>query len=583
MRELIRKITVTGLIILLITVIIKAQTDYSTLKEQYRKEIQKKMRKHKVKGVSIALVEGDSIIWIEGFGYADVENKIKASAETQYKIASITKLFTGIAVMQLQDRKLLNIDEPVSKFLPEFKIKSRFGPIEEITPRNVLSHTAGIPCDIAKGASSENPEHYSKIIDYLNKEHTIFKPNEVYAYANAGYSLLGCLVEKVSKTPYPDYFKEAIFEPIGMKNSCFREEDEFNMAKPYDGKGKLTIEFPGRDIPAGAMSSTVLDLSKFMSYLLKNNDTNNVLSKESLNEMTKVQFDSCLYWSIQKVGLTWEINETNDYGSFYGHGGDLLSYHSYLMMSMEHKLGAVILTNSFGGTEIAALVKDILKEAIGLKNNHKKAEKKKNLKYQKIQLSNSQLSRWVGNYAGPVAGDVYEVKVKNNKLTTKVQGINLDFIPISKTQFVPIGKLTKLLPIKLKSLRIEFDETDKGTLIYLKNLKDGDVTLVGQRFSKQEITDKWRERVGEYEVVNFNEGDPTDTKIELIIEDNVLILKQDASKKALGIISDDLTYVLGLGRDGGYSVAVEYDEKGDELLRFSGYLLKIRTLITKKN
>jgi len=574
MRELIRKITATGLIILLFAVVIKAQTDYSSLKEQFRKEIKKKMRKHKVRGVSIALVESDNMIWAEGFGYADAENKIMTSPETQYKIASITKLFTGISVMQLNERKLLNIDEPVNKFLPEFKIKSRFGPIEEITPRNVMSHTAGIPCDIAKGSRSENPESYLKVMDYLNKEYTIFKPNEVYAYSNAGFSLLGCLVEKVSKTPYPDYVKKNILEPIGMKNTGFDEKDVLNLSKGYNEKGKFDTELAERDMPAGDMISTVNDLSKFISYLLKNKDNQNVLFEESLNEMTKVQFDNCLYWDIQKVGLVWELSGNEKFGTLYGHSGDLFLAHSNLVFSRQHNLGVVILTNSSGGAEIAPLCGNIIKEAIRLKNNWKKTDNKKDFAFEKTSLSEEELSKWTGHYAGPDINAFYEIKTNKNKLMAKVLGIKMDLIPISTNQFVPVGKLTKLLAIKLKSLRIEFIQNKNGTLVLFKDLKENTTTIVGQRFNKSKITDKWKKRTGQYTVVNYNQGDYKAKSVELVDENDILVLKIDDWINALEISSDDLAYVLGTGRNGGYSVAVEYDENRTELLRFSGHLLK---------
>ena len=196
---MIRNLAITGLMILILAVVTIAQTDYSSLKEEFRKEIEKKMKKSKVKGASIALVVGDSIVWSEGFGYADAENKIEATPETQYRVGSVTKLFTGIAVMQLNEKSLINIDEPVHKFFPEFNIKSRFGSIDEITHRNVMTHTAGLPCDIMRGFVSTEPESYMKEIEYLNKEYTIYAPNTVHAYSNPGYNLLGCMVEEVSK------------------------------------------------------------------------------------------------------------------------------------------------------------------------------------------------------------------------------------------------------------------------------------------------------------------------------------------------------------------------------------------------
>ncbi len=127
-------ISVVELIIIFCSNLV-AQADYSSLKQEYSKLISKLMQKNKVAGVCIALINGDSVVWSRGFGYADIENNAKATPTTQYRIGSITKLFTGSAVMQLQELGKLNIDEPVYKYLPQFHIKTRNSKLEDITIR----------------------------------------------------------------------------------------------------------------------------------------------------------------------------------------------------------------------------------------------------------------------------------------------------------------------------------------------------------------------------------------------------------------------------------------------------------------
>lgn len=580
MKKLMLKVTVLSFVLLVSTLSILAQTDYSSLKEEFRKEIEKKMKKSKVQGASIALVKGDSIIWTEAFGYADVENEIKATTETQFRIGSVTKLFTGIAVMQLQEKGKLNIDEPVRNFYPEFNIKSRFGSIDEITPRNVMTHTAGLPCDIMRGFVSEQPESYKKEIEYLNKEYTIYAPNTVHAYSNPGYNLLGCMVEEVSNTPYKDYIKQNIFKILEMNNSCFNESDVTKLAVAYNRKGELAKEYGIREVPAGEIKSTVLDLSKFISAHLT--DSKRILTQESQNEMMKTQFDKLYEGVFSKIGLTWFIRESEGFDDIYEHGGATLYHRAKIAICPEQNLGVVILTNTSTGGSVTSLSTSILKKAIALEHGEKeiaKTEDKNKNKHKKQELSLEELNKLSGSYALP--GAIYEVSTKKNKLTARIQGYRIDMFYVGNDEFLPVLKLMNFIPVKMKTARFSFKEEEGQTIIYQRDTESKGLAIVGQRFEKSDISEKWEQRIGKYKIVNSQPGDhDLFADMELVKQNDILIFKtvidfdgKQDMEMGLGILSDDLAYVLGIGRQGGYSVAVEYDKEGNELLRFSGYLL----------
>ncbi len=588
MKTMIRNLVTTCLMILILTVVTIAQTDYSSLKDEFRKEIQKKMKQNKVKGASIALVQGDSIIWSEGFGFADVENKIKATSETQYRIGSVTKLFTGTAVMQLNEKNLINIDEPVNKLFPEFNIKSRFGSIDEITPRNVMTHTAGLPCDIMRGFVSENPESHMKEIEYLNKEYTIYKPNEVFAYSNPGFNLLGCMVEDVSNTPYKEYIGNNIFDKWGMDNSYFNETDATNLAVAYNGKGKLIQEIPIREVPAGEIKSTVIDLSKFISSHLPSKESP-ILTTESYNEMRKTQFDKLYEGPFSKIGLTWFIREMEGFDNIYEHGGATLYHRAKVAICPEQNIGIAILTNSSRGGAITSMSTKILKKVIALgaedvnktEEENVVKEKTENKKsYKKGYISPEDLNKLNGAYALPDA--IYEIRTNKNKLTAKIQGYRMDMFYVGNNEFLPVLKLMNFIPIKMKTARFIFKDEEGEKIIYQKDVESNGLSIVVQRFDKPEITEKWEQRVGKYKIVNNRSGDHNlFDKMEITKENDILILKatvtldgEQEMEFGLGIISNDLAYVLGKGRQGGYSVAVEYDDEGNELLRFTGFLLK---------
>ena len=139
------------------------------------------MEKNNIVGLSIAVVDNDSIIWSEGFGLYDTIKNIKVSEETPFLIGSITKLFTGVAVMQLQEKGLLNIDSSYVKYVPEFKMKTNYGTINDITIRSMMTHHAGIP-GIDVNQFSKEPEYFTKLIDYVNNDYATNPVNTIFRY-----------------------------------------------------------------------------------------------------------------------------------------------------------------------------------------------------------------------------------------------------------------------------------------------------------------------------------------------------------------------------------------------------------------
>ncbi len=179
------------------------------------------MAKNKVTGLSVALVDDKGLIWAQGFGYADKENNIPATPQTVYRVASISKIFTATAIMQLAEQGRINVDEPLTTYLPEFSIKTRFPGGGRITPRNLMTHHSGLPANFYKGIFSSNPEHFTKVIKEIKDEYLAYPPDYVYSYSNLGVTLLGGVIERVSGKDYASYMDESILGPIGMDNSSF--------------------------------------------------------------------------------------------------------------------------------------------------------------------------------------------------------------------------------------------------------------------------------------------------------------------------------------------------------------------------
>jgi CubicO group peptidase (beta-lactamase class C family) len=230
--------------------------NYDYAKEYLTWLIQREMEDKQVVGASIAIVDDQKVVWAQGFGYADLQNEMPATAETLYRIGSISKLFTDMAVMKLAEAGIVDIDRPLKDYLPQFSIRTRFPDSDPITPRNIMTHHSGLPSSLAKGMWTAEPP--ATLLDRLKDEYTAYPTNYVLAYSNIGLSLLGLMIEQVIHADFCDYVSQAILSPIGMRQSSFKRTAlvEGLLSKGYRNEKEMD-QVPLRDVSAGAMYSTM--------------------------------------------------------------------------------------------------------------------------------------------------------------------------------------------------------------------------------------------------------------------------------------------------------------------------------------
>jgi len=155
--------------------------------------------------------------------------------------------------MQLAEQGKIDIDEPLTRYLPEFSIKTRFPGTGSITPRNMMTHHSGLPANFYKGILSKDPEPFTKVINKLKDEYVAYPPDFVYSYSNLGVTLLGNLVERVSGMGFTSYMDGSLLRPLGMDSSSFSVRPGMVVAKGYRN-GKETIEPAIRDLPASGFA-----------------------------------------------------------------------------------------------------------------------------------------------------------------------------------------------------------------------------------------------------------------------------------------------------------------------------------------
>lgn len=244
-----------------------------------------RMAKSKLSAVSMALIEGDQIVWSRGFGLRDRAKGLPATPQTNYNIGSVTKSFTCVAIMQLQERGLLSIEDPVDKYL-DLYLKP-FG--EQIRIRHLMSHTSGLPAT----AYLENLLRYhhgatdkllplgslQDMLTFLNgaEDWVESRPGERWFYFNEGYVLLGAIIERLTGRPYADYIREEILLPLGMTRSFHQKslaDQDSEMAVPYaveaDGRHVAKVYPWGQAEPDGGLISNVEDLARYVQFYLKN-------------------------------------------------------------------------------------------------------------------------------------------------------------------------------------------------------------------------------------------------------------------------------------------------------------------------
>lgn len=333
---------------------------------------------YEIPGLALGIVYDDQLIYSKGFGYANLETKKPATDKTLFRIASITKLFTGTAIMQLRDQGKLLLNDPVKKFLPWFNLKNPFDNTPEVTIWHILTHTGGIPREAAFPYWTDHIfPTTEQIKETVSNQSMIFEPETHWKYSNLGIVLLGEIVEAVSGTNYDDYIINNIFKPLGMDFSKIQiAENDPDLAVGYlhaevDGKRVVAPFVDSKGItPAANISSSVEDLAKFCSLQFSEdkNEEGQILKGTTLREMHRIQWLQPS-WS-GGWGLAFSISKDND-KKMIGHGGWVGGYRSQLLFNTDDKAGVIVFINTedYSPNTIASriykLVADPLKAALG--------------------------------------------------------------------------------------------------------------------------------------------------------------------------------------------------------------------------
>ena len=386
---------------------------------------------------TIAVAQDSKIVYSKSIGFADVENKIKNSLETKFRIGSISKTFTATLVMKAVEENKLNLSDRLSLFYPEIKNA------EKITIEQLLNHRSGIYniTDLPDYLSwNQNAMTNQEMVAKIKSSGTDFEPGTKFSYSNSGYILLGYILEKVYKKSYAEILEQKITKPLGLKNTYYggkinlqkMEAFSYTLETPMKKSEETDLSIPAA---AGAMISTSADLLKFIQDLFNYK----IISEKSLSQM---------------------ITMTDNYGfgifrvpfyntSGFGHNGGIDGFTSALYYFPELKTGYVMLSNgtAFDNNQITIAAMSL---ATG-----------KNIEIPNFTAANvdpATLQKYAGTYSSTQLPIKIEVREKDGQIFAQATG---------QGEFPLEAKSESTFTFDTAGIQLDFD-SDKKTMKLLQ-------------------------------------------------------------------------------------------------------------------
>lgn len=311
-----------------------------------------------IAGASVSVVADGELLTARGYGYSDVEAQEPVDPEqTLFRIASVSKVFTATAVMQLVEEGALDLDTDVDEYL-DFEVERSFE--EDLTLRHLLSHTGGFEERIADAMLPEGQEVDLRSIVADNPPEQVYAPGTTPAYSNYGIALAGYIVEVVSGVPFDEYVDEHVLARSGMESSTFQQPLPEELASRLS-EGYTTDEDPPverfevvSDYPAGSLTASATDMVEFMRVHMEASGGAGVLDPETVAQMHQPALDGDSLGGLAgggQMGLGFFLEERNG-TRIVSHGGDTDVFHSEMQIYPEENAGIFITLNSSGNTAL---------------------------------------------------------------------------------------------------------------------------------------------------------------------------------------------------------------------------------------
>jgi CubicO group peptidase (beta-lactamase class C family) len=556
--------------------------DLTFLRDRLTYEIEDAMSEHEITSLSISVVDQRGSLYERSFGYADVGAGVFATPFTPYRWGSNSKVFVMLALLQLANAGKLDLDAPLTRYLPEFSI----GPpptdldgaeewkLDDVTLRRMLTHHSGLPNDLISGIFSRQPAPFQSVVPRVAAMHAEFPVDTVYSYSNVAFTLLGVVIERVGGEAFEDYMQHRLFQPLGMRSASFFWDDylEQNVARSYDAEGKVGERQRLLMKPAGSLMASTHQMGQVASAILRGGVGTHgrfieadVLAKsfEVQNQNVALDFDA-------ETGLAWFLNPmpTRWFGKNAAHGGGLPHHYSAFMLLPDSQLAVVAATNSQRG---AGAVQQLAQRALELALEAKTGMPL-DIDRAPLDIPESDspeeavLNAWKGSYATPV-GDL-ELRREGDHLEAEVFGRTLLLRPLEDGTMGLWAEwlgLFEVRPDELAGPRFAL-ETVRGQRVVVRIDVLGRRALFATKYDPVAAPAAWRSRVGVYTYQAGPDEQPILEGFRLYIGKTGALMAQPLPARhapeppvsfALRPLPDGSMAVEGLGRTHGTRLSID--------------------------
>lgn len=386
---------------------------------------------------SVLVAENGNVIFEKSYGIADEQTNRKLNDSTIFELASVSKQFTAMGIVQLVKEGKLSYEDDITKYIPELN------DYKVITIKNLLNHTGGLPDYMELADKNWDKSKIATNDDILKlfnqvKPKKLFEPNEKWDYSNTGYLILATIIERVSGQKFGQYLHEKIFKPLDMKNTfVYRRRFEFKEIQNYANgyiysdslQKKILPDEMGKDfyvvfldglVGDGMVNSNPKDLLKWVRALYGNNlindqDRNLIFSSTMTKDSSQTDY-----------GFGWMIDSTKTYGKIASHSGGWAGYISYIERNLDNDKTIIILqNNSLSNTEIP------------IKNTRRILYSQEVEK--PIKLDSEILKSYAGKYLTDTKKEK-EIAFENDKLYVVMSAdFKMELVAVSKTKFIVDG------------------------------------------------------------------------------------------------------------------------------------------------
>ena len=336
--------------------VIPPRRDYESVAAALTRFIEAQIAEKRLPALSIALVDDQQTVWARGFGVANPTDGTPATAETPYRVASVSKLFTDVAVMQLVEAGRVALDTPVTRYVPEFHPVNPFG--QPITLRELLSHRSGLVREPPVGNyfDPSSPSLAATALS-LNGTALIYAPGSRTKYSNAAITLAGYVVERVTGEPFAKHIQRAVMDPLAMSGSSFEPSPSLTRRRAHgqmwttDGRTFDAPTFPLGIAPAAELTASMPDLGRFLSALFAGGvgPGGRILADSTLGAMWGIQFGEPSQSS--GFGLGFQVSQLDGHQRI-GHDGWHYGFGTEVAALPHERLGVAVSTSVDAGMAV---------------------------------------------------------------------------------------------------------------------------------------------------------------------------------------------------------------------------------------